>query len=430
MTGSPTEPYVVVMPRLGLSMTQGTIVEWNKDDGEWVDKGEDLFTFESDKSAIVIEAPASGPLHILVEAGKTVDVQTPVAVIGDDSDLEGVGGSGIQTKREERPSTEAASVARDEDHKGIEASPRARAQAKARGIDLTGLRGTGIRGMIVVSDLETASLPPTIHATPVARRLADEAGLDLSSVTGSGPQQRITRVDVERALAGSSTEPQGLTGLRAIIADRLSTGWRERPQVTLTTEADAVNLIARRDQLSQELGDKVPFEVLFVRIAAMALSEFRYMNATLTSTGIKELSDVNVGVAADTDRGLLVPVLRHANQLTLAQMHQSLAELSERAQNGTSLPDDLSGGTFTITNLGMFGVDAFTPIINPPETAILGIGRIVLRPTAWDGRVALREQLTLSLSFDHRLVDGAPAARFLARIRELIERPSALFGVD
>jgi pyruvate dehydrogenase E2 component (dihydrolipoamide acetyltransferase) len=427
MTGPPTESYVVVMPRLGLSMTQGTIVEWNKQDGEWVDKGDDLFTFESDKSAIVIEAPASGPLHILVEVGKTVDVQTPVAVIGDDSELEEEWEGGSQAHREERPSVAAAEVQGGK-RRGIAASPRARAQAKARGIDLAGLRGTGIRGMIVVSDLEHADVQPAILATPVARRLAAEAGLDLSRVSGSGPQRRITRVDVERALAGPSTGAQGLTGLRAIIADRLSTGWRERPQVTLNTEADAVNLIARRDRLSQELGDKVPFDVLFVRIAAMALSEFRYMNATLTPSGIEELPNINIGVAADTDRGLLVPVLHRANQLTLAEMHHSLAELSERAQSGTSLPDDLSGGTFTITNLGMFGVDAFTPIINPPETAILGIGRIVLRPTAWDGRVALREQLTLSLSFDHRLVDGAPAARFLARIRDLIEQPSDLFG--
>lgn len=427
MNTTHSEPYLVVMPRLGLSMTEGTIVEWHAEDGEWVKKGDDLFTFESDKSAIVIEAPASGPLHILVDVGETVKVQTAVAVIGEASDM-GVApdadGQGVIAP--EPPAFDTP--AKPKHQQVVAASPRARAQASAKGLDLNDIRGSGVRGMVVEADLVKAGHPIEIRATPVARKLAQQAGLDLAGVEGTGPNGRVTRADVELAMAESSATTQGMTGLRSIIAERLSAGWRERPQVTLTAEADAVELIAFRERLSSGSQGKIPFDAVFVQIVAQALSEFRYMNATLTPLGIWELAEINIGVAVDTERGLLVPVLHAVDRMTLIETSQALSELSEQAQSGRTLPDDLTGGTFTVTNLGMYGIDAFTPIINPPETGILGIGRIVLRPVAWEGGVALREQVTLSLSFDHRVVDGAPAARFLARIKELIEQPTAKFG--
>lgn len=429
MSASHAEPYIVVMPKLGLSMTEGTIVEWIKHDGDWVNKGEDLFTFESDKSAIVIEAPVSGSLHILVDIGQPVEVQTPIAVIGEDS---------APTKHEQHPpqgepgqqSGPARARESGQPPSGSLASPRARARAREMHLDLDGIRGTGIRGMIVVSDVERARQTVEIQATPVARRLAKEAGVGLAGIKGTGPSRRITRADVESMINRSDRQVGGLTGLRAIIADRLSAGWAERPQVTLHTQADAVNLVAIRERLGQEMSISVPFDALFVRIVSHALSEFAYMNTSLTASGVEELKEINIGVAADTDRGLLVPVLHQADRLSLAETCQMLERLLERAHRGTSLPDELGGGTFTITNLGMYGVDAFTPIINPPEAAILGIGSIVTRPTAWGGGVALREQVTLSLSFDHRLVDGAPAARFLARVRDLVEQPTELFGQE
>ncbi len=419
------EPYVVVMPRLGLSMTEGTIVEWHKQDGQWVDKGEILLTFESDKSTLEIEAPASGPLRILVAVGQTVAVQTPVAVIGAGADIS-VPQKGAPQSEMGHVSVRASTPAGPRGPGPTAASPRARAQARARGLDLGRLSGTGIRGMIVAADLDKVTPSVAVRATPVARRLADEAGLDLSSVAGTGPNARITRADVELAIEASGSDTRGLTGLRGIIAERLSAAWRDRPQVTLTTEADAVDLIAVREELSNELGDNIPFDALFVGIVARALSEFPYMNARLTSSGIRELPAVNVGVAVDTQRGLVVPVLCEADRMKLAATCRALADLTERARRGQSLPDELTGGTFTLTNLGMYGIDAFTPIINPPETGILGIGRIAPRPVGRDGRIVLREQVTLSLSFDHRLVDGAPAARFLARIKELIEQPSSM----
>lgn len=429
MTGS-AEAYVVVMPRLGLSMTEGTIVAWHKQEGETVAKGELLFSFESDKSTLEIEAPADGLLHILIPAGETVAVQTPVAQIGEG------GQAALPAAQPANASARLGPVSSDAyqpgDRRQLAASPRARAQARSLGLSLEGLKASGPRDMIVVADLAQAPPKAPVRATPLARRRAAAAGIDLAALGGSNPPQRITRADVERALSLAPPAPtdaghlQGLFGLRAIIAERLSTGWRERPQVTLTTDADAARLVALREDLSGSAGEKILYDALFVLIVARALREFPTMNATLTRQGIQQLSSVHVGVAIQTERGLLVPVLRDADRLSLPAIQRGLKELAARALGGRSLPDDLSGGTFTITNLGMFGIDAFTPIINPPEAAILGIGRIVPRPVGLDGAIVLRPMVALSLSFDHRLNDGAPAARFLARVRELVEAPPPL----
>jgi pyruvate dehydrogenase E2 component (dihydrolipoamide acetyltransferase) len=364
---TPENGHTVVMPKLGLTMTGGTIVAWHKGEGQAINKGELLFTLETDKAALDIEAPAGGNLHILVPVGEHVPVLQPIAVIRD------------ANKEPARPAP-----------------------------------------------------APVVKATPVARKMAAEAGLELAAISGTGPRGEITRQDVEGALASdlrpaTEAQPTGeiqpLTGLRRFIAERLSAGWHERPQVTLTAEADATNLVSARQQIIAELGEKLSYDDFFVMLVARALHEHPRLNARLTEAGIERLAHVNVGVAVDTERGLLVPVVLDAASLSLMQIHHRLQELTERALAGGSLPDDLSGGTFTITNLGMYDIDAFTPIINPPECAILGVGRIAGRPVGFHGQVVLRDMLTLSLSFDHRLIDGGPAARFLQRVKQLVERP-------
>jgi pyruvate dehydrogenase E2 component (dihydrolipoamide acetyltransferase) len=432
------DSYQVVMPKLGLTMTEATLVDWLKADGEPVRKGEPLFVLESEKSTLEIEAPASGVLRILVPAGQTVPVQTPIATL-------------LGARRATSPPPEPAESLEPSPalksgapvspvQTQIPASPKARALAHRLGISLGGIAGSGLRGMIVVADVgradahrRAAPATPAVNASPVARRLAAQAGLDLSAVAGGGPSGRIMRQDVEEALAYRAEPPpsredgaQALTGLRAVIAERLSASWRERPHVTLTTEADATNLIIARQQLTEELGQKVAYDALLVALVARALREQPHMNVRLTERGIERLSQFNIGVAVDTERGLLVPVVRDAAAKSLLQVQRTLAELVERTLAGQSLPDDLSGGTFTITNLGMFEIDGFTPIINPPESAILGVGRIAAKPVAMDRQVVVRDMVTLSLSFDHRLIDGAPAARFLQRIKQLIERPFVL----
>jgi pyruvate dehydrogenase E2 component (dihydrolipoamide acetyltransferase) len=423
------------MPKLGLTMTEATLIEWLKADGDRVEKGEPLFVLESEKSSLEIEAPASGRLHVLVPAGETVAVHTPIATL-------------LGAKQPAVPSAAQATTQEPSPITGIQspipatvapspASPKARALARRLGVPLAGMAGSGVRGMVVVADVERAhALQGAAKASPVARRLAAHAGVDLSAVAGSGPGGRIMRQDVEDALAprpepsppieGEALGGQPLTGLRAVIAERLSASWRERPHVTLTAETDATNLVSARQQLTEELGEKVAYDALLVALVARALREQPNVNVRLTEGRIEQLSEINVGVAVDTERGLLVPVVRDAAAKSLLQVQRALAELVERALAGRSLPDDLSGGTFTITNLGMFGIDAFTPIINPPESAILGVGRIVNKPVGLEGQVVLRDRMTLSLSFDHRLIDGAPAARFLQRVVQLVERPFAL----
>ena len=436
--------YTVVMPKLGLTMTQATLVKWHKRDGERVEKGELLFDLESDKATLEIEAPASGILRTLVPVGQAVPVSEPIAELAGTMGRAEVPAPESPEAALGKPAGTAADSARGSSptlpQEKLRASPRARASARERGIDLTTRTGTGPRGMIVAADLHGAM--PAAHpdalpgvqrsrATPVARKMAAESGLKLGEVAGTGLGGQVTRGDVERALstlspAMQAPEAEPLSGLRAVIAERLSAAWRERPQVTLTTEAEATHLVAARQQVIAEVGEKVSYDAFLVMLVARALHEQSHVNVRLTKAGVEKVEQINVGVAVDTERGLLVPVVRDVAGRGLLDIHRALLALAGRARAGTILPDELTGGTFTITNLGMFEIDAFTPIVNPPECAILGVGRIVSKPIAVNGQVALREMVVLSLSFDHRLIDGGPAARFLQRLKQLVERPITL----
>jgi pyruvate dehydrogenase E2 component (dihydrolipoamide acetyltransferase) len=419
----------VVIPQLGLTMTEATILEWHKLDGSWVEKGENLFTLENEKSTLDIESPASGFLHIMRNVGETVPV------LGQIGELRQEAAPGFSEKQEPAPERTLTVPGKVFINAGrIAASPKARRTARSKGIDLTAFTGSGPRGMITTVDLP--ELPPgsRVKASPVARRIAAETGVNLAKVGGTGPRGQVTRRDVEQALNDNltlerTTPGKGkalpLVGLRGIIANRLSASWQERPQVTLTTEADATYLVAAREQMNLELastGRKVSYNAILVHLVARALVEHSYMNVQLSETGIQVMPFIHIGVAVDTDKGLVVPVVRHANQKTVIEINETLQTLSERALLGRCLPDDLSGSTFTLTNLGMYEIDAFTPIINPPECAILGTGRILEKPVGLKGQITLRPMMALSLAFDHRLVDGAPAARFLQRIKNQIER--------
>ncbi len=439
MTGS-EKGQQMVMPKLGLTMTEATILEWRKAEGEQVEAGEILLIIETEKVTLEIEAPASGVLHILIPEGETVPVLEPIAVLASDKAVvaaaarEAGGARGdheaLGTVPESRSTYRVPSTA----HR---ASPKARALARDLGIALDSLTGTGPRGMVVVADVQgAAAAKPEIKATPIARRLAAQKDVDLAGITGTGPGGRIMRQDIERAQSGMPGEPahdegppasiKPMSGLRAVIAERLSSSWQERPHVTLTTEADATNLVSARQQAIAELEQKVSYDAFLVALVSRALTEYPFVNVRFTQAGIEELPQVNVGVAVDTERGLMVPVIRNAPDKSLVEIQQTLGDLVGRALGSKSLPDDLTGGTFTITNLGMFEIDGFTPIINPPESAILGVGRILAKPVAVGREVVVRDTVTLSLSFDHRLIDGAPAARFLQRVKQLVERPFTL----
>jgi pyruvate dehydrogenase E2 component (dihydrolipoamide acetyltransferase) len=275
-------------------------------------------------------------------------------------------------------------------------------------------------------------------ATPVAQRMAADVGVDLREVAGSGPGGRIVKQDILRAAqppvsaqplpVADVVERVPLKGVRGIIAERMGTSVHTTARVTLVMEVDATEFVAARERIkarvSKEWGFTPGYNDLLAKVVAAALRQFPYMNARLASDAIEILGHVNIGMAVDTDRGLLVPVVRDADQKSLRQFGEEFRRLVDSARIGRSLPDDLSGGTFTITNLGMYDVDAFTPVINLPEAAILGVGRIAPKAVPYGTEIVIRQMWTLSLVFDHRLVDGAPAARFLQMIKALIEDPA------
>ncbi|MEW5958489.1 MAG: 2-oxo acid dehydrogenase subunit E2, partial [Chloroflexota bacterium] len=322
------------------------------------------------------------------------------------------------------------------------ATPAAKRAARELGVDLAAVAGRGPAGRIQRVDVEAAAqagrgqpAAAIRSGTPVAKRAAADLGIDWTGLSGSGPGGRVVKADVlaaaqisPAAATASAVEVEPLTGVRSLIARRMAESAFTAPHVTLFTEVDATSLVEARGQLNTELAGtvKISYNALLIAIAARALREQPQLNVSLVGEAIHRYREVNIALAVDTGRGLLAPVIRQADRLDLLAIQQTGDSLIQRALSGQSLPDDLSGGTFTITNLGMFEIDGFTPIINQPQAAILGVGRIAPKPVVVDNQVVVRQMMTLSLSFDHRLVDGGPAARFLQRLKQLIERPLAL----
>jgi pyruvate dehydrogenase E2 component (dihydrolipoamide acetyltransferase) len=447
----------IIMPKLGLTMTEGTLARWLKAEGDAVKQGEILFEFENDKALMEFESPEDGILaEILALEGETVPCGTPVARL-EPSIIRRQSHDHHQSDQAE-PTDESVGQSFDftpdrspslsmsqSPHPSISATPAAKRLARELQIDLSTITGRGPQSRIQAADVEaaaslavsqTAPAAPARRAiTPVAKQLATELEMDWQQIAGSGPGGRVVKEDVLRLTMPQITAPpvspvrvQPLTGVRAIIARRMSESAFTAPHVTLFTEADATALVEARHQLNAELGDrlKISYNTLFIALVARALQDQPQLNACIVDQEIHYYSEINIGLAVDTERGLLVPVIRQANQLDLVKIQQSSDVLIQRALAGKSLSDDLTGGTFTLTNLGLFDIDGFTPIINPPQAAILGVGRIAAKPVVAGSEVAIRQMVTLSLSFDHRVADGGPAARFLQRVKQLVERPFAL----
>jgi len=441
------------IPKLGQTVEEVTIIDWLVKDGERVEHGQSVLEVETDKAVFPVEANASGVIHLgPFKKGDVVPVITTVALIGKPEDRFAATTSAASTPAIETSAATAVNATAAEATATWNvtpgtpthpfASPRARKLASEKQVDLAQVPATGGSGVRVIEKDVLDFLARSPRLTPVARRVAEEAGVSLQGLAGSGPGGRITRADVQHAIqsepgptpetAQPVTEPDvieriPLTGVRAIIAERMAMSVHTTARVTLVMEVDATQLVQMRERLKgrveQEWGYAPGYNDLLAKMVATALRKFPYMNARLTEDSILHLKAINMGMAVDTERGLLVPVIRDADKKSLRQFGLEFRQLVERARQRKSLPDDLSGGTFTITSLGAFGIDAFTPVINYPEAAILGIGRIAPRPTVIDGQLAVRTLCTLSLVFDHRLVDGAPAARFLSYLKEIIEEP-------
>jgi pyruvate dehydrogenase E2 component (dihydrolipoamide acetyltransferase) len=447
----------VLVPPLGQTVDTVVLVTWYKNEGETVSQGDPLFAIETDKATLDVEAPASGVLRqVTAQPGDVVKALDAIALIAAADDAQP-----LPARPDPAPSrvggtkphalvpsigiggTRPGRAAPGPQPRGgrIFISPRARRLIEERNIPLAALQATGPEGAIVERDvrsyLDTQSVPAI---TPVARRMAEEAGLDWHGLSGSGPGGRITRDDVAQALKMTQAVSEAVLppsadnevieaipvrSVRAVIAERMTRSVTTTAHVTLTAEADATALVELRHKLIQD-GVNVSYNDLFLYILGRALREHPQLNASLEGDSIKLWRRIHIGLAVDTDRGLLVPVVRDVNRKGLVELGQDTQVLIDRAQTGQCMPDELSGGTFTLTNLGMFGIDAFTPIINLPECAVLGVGRIKRQPVMIGDHVVGRQMVWLSLTFDHRLVDGGPAARFLQRVVELVESPHLL----
>ncbi len=391
----------IVMPKAGMAMEKGTIISWLKDVGDRVSYGEPLLEIETDKTTMQVESLSEGYLLAkLYEAGAEIPVVTTIGYIGEQG---------------EAPPLEEI------------AAPTAPA---ARTADAATMRKSAAESPSVGAAAAAGKIP----ATPLARKLARERHIDLGTVRGSGQGGKIFSRDLPQSgqeipsgIAAVSQKAGALVklnGMRKTIARRMLKSHTEIPPVTLHSEADVTALAKLRGEINSVLEIKITFNDLVVRSCAVALSEFPEINASYTDDGVLYHGDVNIGVAVAVDGGLIVPVIKNADRLTLKALAFRAKELSENARAGRLAPDEYTDGTFTVSNLGMFGVTAFTPIINLPESCILGVcavkERVVLKA---DGGVEGRKYMGLSLTFDHRCIDGAGAARFLQRVAALLENP-------
>ena len=429
----------LLLPQWGMEMKDGTVVRWLKSEGDEVAEGEPIVEIETAKLATEMEATVSGVLaRILVPEGATVPILSVLAVIAAPGE-EVSRPSGPAPVAEPPESGSLNLAAPDAIGPGSQASPQvipaARRLARQRGLDLAQVRGTGPSGRILLADVEASLAPEAtspadrleVQVVPAARRLAKQHGADLSRVRGTGPRGRILIQDVEAAIAipaAPSTSVVPITGIRRTIATRMLQSTVGMAQVTLTTEADVTEAMMLREGLSRQLteGGLSPL-VLVIAATARALGQHPRMNALQTEEAVELAEEVNVGLAVALEEGLIVPVIRRADEKNLAQIAAESRDLGSRSREGHLAPDDVLGGTFTVTNLGSHEIDAFTPIINPPQVGILGVGRVVQKPAVHRDEIVKRHMMFLSLTFDHRVIDGAPAADFLRTVKVHLEDP-------
>jgi pyruvate dehydrogenase E2 component (dihydrolipoamide acetyltransferase) len=387
--------FEITVPRLGWTMEEGTFGEWLKPDGAEVQAGEQLFTLESDKATEGIEALDSGILRIAPDAPRPGDVVAVGKVLGY---LVGLGEAApFASSGAARAQTTVAEPVRV----AAPARPRGGSQADF-------------------------PQPPRVAISPRARRVARELGINWTGLQGTGRAGRIVERDI-RAAADSETMAPA-SQLRRRIADRMLASAQTTAAVTLTTKADATELRKLRDRFKAEDAGKnrVPgYTELMIKLTAGVLRQHPLLNAHWQQDRLMLSPVVHMGLAVDTPAGLMVPVIRDVHSLSLDQVAEASRALAERARQRRLRAEEMQDGTFTITNLGRYGIDAFTPLLNVPQVAILGLGRVVSEPAVYQGQLVPRDMLTLSLTFDHRAVDGAPAARFLDTLRQTVEQPLA-----
>jgi pyruvate dehydrogenase E2 component (dihydrolipoamide acetyltransferase) len=425
----------IVMPKLGLTMKEGKLAKWYKAEGDPIKSGDKLFSIETDKITNDAEATENGVLRkILVKEGQTVPIMEAVGIMGAaDEDISALladipGDDGSKSEEKAPVEEKASEVEKKVPRTGkVKISPVARKLAEEEGLDYEAIEGTGPGGRIVLEDVKNAiENKGKIKVSPAAEKLAKEKGIDVSGISS---EKRIMKDDVIRAgreaQYDSMAQPEDrrvpLTTMRKIIGERMSESAQTAPTVNFTISVDMTNLKALREELKSERS--ITYTDLIVKVTSLLLLEHPYLNSSLDGEEIIFRNYVNMGVAVALEDGLLVPVVKNAHMKKLGVISDEIKDLSYRAKTNQLLTDEIEGGTFTITNIGMFGIESFTPIINQPESAILGVNAIIDTPVVIGGCVCTKPIMKLSLTADHRTVDGAVAAMFLARLKEMLEHP-------
>lgn len=391
-------PVKIILPKITDVMLEGLIVKWFKKEGDEVEEGEPLFEVETVKVLEEVESPASGKLYkILAPEGTEVSVLEVVGIISELGESE---------------------QELDEFIKGISAP------AKVTGVE--------------EKPIQVKRPERRIKASPAAKKLAQEHEMNLASIKGTGPREMITKEDVSKTIEQSKfaafepeiTETIPLTGVKKVVAERMTKSYQTTPQLTITTEADVTQTFKSYQEtklkFKEERNLKLTFLHIIIKATISALRDHQILNSALMNGKVKVFKDINMGVAVATERGLIVPVIHRVNSKTLVEIASFVENLSRRARSDELSIEDVIGGTFTISNLGAYGVNIFTPIINPPQCAILGVGRLAEKPVVIEGKIEVRRMLPLSLTFDHRVIDGVPAARFLQSLKEILQNPSVL----
>ena len=460
----------VIMPKAGSEMEEGEIVQWFKQEGDEVKEGEILLEIVTDKVNMEVEAEASGTLLKIVHpAGSVVPVVQTIAWIGQAG--EAVPGAGaapaaaaapveeavVETKVEAAPAQEVVVF----DNSGLRATPAARAYARENGIDLSQVKGTGAKGRVHKEDVVDYKLNAKAKMSPLAARIAEVEGINTDGIVGTGPKGKIMKADVLSVLNGSASEAAAsasevaapasaksakapnenqwgvvetvpMSPMRKVISKRMSESYFSAPTFVVNVEVDMTELLALRkkvvDAIIEETGKKATVTDFISLAVIKSLMKHPYVNASLSGDE-KEMylhHYVNLSIAVGMDSGLVVPVIKGADKMSLKELVVASKEITTKALAGKLKPDEMADSTFTISNLGMYGVKSFVPIINQPNTAILGVSATVPKPVVFNGEVTVRPIMTLTLTADHRVVDGLEGAKFMKTLKEAIENPLSL----
>lgn len=442
----------VLMPKLGLTMTEGTIEEWKYKEGDSVKKGDILFSVATDKLTNDVEAEADGVLlKILLPEGETAPCKAVIAYIGEAGEVIAEGGASAESTAAQAPASSAAAVpakapavTRDPGAPVL-ASPAAKKLAKEKGVDLALIAGTGPKGRITLEDVEAYLTAPKagesaaeVKTSPLAAKIAEELGVDVSKIQTDGRVMKadiLTAAGVCTAAPAAEAAPAISTGdndeapvkvnpLRRSIAANMSNSWHTSPRVTYTFAVDVTAMKALRAKLKDSLkeqGIKLTYNHILMKVVAKALMEFPDVNASFADNMLTRHKHVNMGLAVAKGDGLIVPNVKNADSKSLAEIAKETEALIEATRSGKIDMKDMTGGTFTISSLGPYGVRSFSPIINQPELAILGVCDIVDTPIVCNGEIVIRPMMNLCLTADHRVVDGVMASKFMKRVVELLE---------